>query len=486
MSTSVNDLLVLGGGVTGLAIARLAARSGWPVVLAERDDIGHGASTATSHMLHGGLRYLEHGRFSLVREALSERMTVSRLAPSLARPTRFLVPLRRGDRVGPLRLRAALALYDLLAGRAAPSPYVMADARQALALEPGLERDGLRGAGVYSDVVMDDARLNIAVARDAQAAGARILTRTELVAARPDASRGTIHVELRERGSGEVTSLETRLIVNATGAWSDRTRATVLGMLQPGAPDPPRMLKPSRGTHLVYPALTQGHGLVTLAADGRVLFVVPFAGRSLVGTTEVEVPSPPSDADRRPHADEIRYLAREVARLVPAAARVHPIAVYAGVRPLAAAEEGVGEASREHRIAVDGALLTIVGGKYTTFRRMAEDLVVRAAGLLKREVVPRDDFSDPLPVPLADSVSDEAFAEHAIQHEWARSLDDLVRRRSTRWLANDRGLGAARAMTPVLARVLGWDASREKDEIDRFENALRDELMMLDRALATR
>lgn len=482
----MHDLVVLGGGVTGLAIARLAARSGWAVSLAERDDLGHGASSATSHMLHGGLRYLEHGRFSLVREALAERMTVSRLAPTLARPVRFLVPLRKGDRVGPLRLRAALALYDLLAGKNAPSPYVMADKRQALALEPGLERDGLRGAGLYADVVMDDARLNIAVARDAHAAGARLHTRTDLVAARPDAGRGTVHVELRHRDTGEVTSIETRLIVNATGAWADRTRAIVLGMMQPGSPDPPRLVRPSRGTHLVYPALTQGHGLVTLAGDGRVLFVVPFAGRSLVGTTEIEVPSPPSDADRRPSPDEIRYLAREVARVVPAAARTHPIAVYAGIRPLASAEEGVGEASREHRIAVDGALLTIVGGKYTTFRRMAQDLVVRAAELLKREVIPKDDFTDPLPAPLPDDTSDEAFAADAIEHQWARSLDDLVRRRSTRWLANDRGLGAARKMTPVLARALGWDADREKDEIDRFENAIRDELMMLDRALATR
>ncbi len=485
--SNVLDLLVLGGGVTGLGIARLAARSGWPVLIAERDDLGAGASSATSHMLHGGLRYLEHGRFSLVREALVERMTVSKLAPALARPVRFLVPLRKGDRVGPLRLRAALALYDLLAGKQAPSPYVMADARQALALEPGLEREGLRGAGIYSDVVMDDARLNIAVARDAAAAGARLLTHTELIAARPDASRGTVHVELRHRDTGEVTTLETRLIVNATGAWSDRTRATVLGMLQPGAVDPPRLLRPSRGTHLVYPALTQGHGLVTLAGDGRVMFVVPFAGRSLVGTTEVEVPSPPSDADRRPSPDEIRYLAREVARLVPGAARAHPIAVYAGIRPLAAAEEGVGEASREHRIVVDDdRLLTIVGGKYTTFRRMAEDLVVRAATILKRETIPRDDFAEPLPLTLPEHMAPDAFAAEAIESEWARSLDDLIRRRSAYWLADDRGLSAARAMTPVLARLLGWDATREKDEIDRFENAIRDELMMLDRALATR
>jgi glycerol-3-phosphate dehydrogenase len=291
--------------------------------------------------------------------------------------------------------------------------------------------------------------------------------------------------ELRRRDTGEVLTRRPRLIVNATGAWSDRTRATVLGMLRPGSSDPPRLLRPSRGTHLVYPALTQGHGLVTLAADGRVCFVVPFAGRSLVGTTEVETASPPTEVERRPSADEIRYLAAEVHRLVPVSVHMHPIAVYSGVRPLVSAEERVGEASREHRIVEDGALLTIVGGKYTTFRVMALELLKVATQTLKREVAPRDDGAEPLPAPYADKESHESFAEHAIEHEWAHSLDDLVRRRSTRWLADDRGLAAARSMAPVLGRRLGWDAAREKDEIERFEAAIRDELMMLDRALAT-
>ena len=479
------ELVILGGGVTGLGVARLAARAGWAVTLVEREDLASGASSATSHMLHGGLRYLEQGRFTLIRQALAERMTVSRMAPTLARPVRFLVPLRRGDRVGPWRLRAGLALYDMLSGRHGPSRHLMADARQARALEPGLEPAGLRGAGVYGDVVMDDARLALAVARDAAAHGAEIVTRAELVAARPDPSSGRLVIEVRRREGGEVLTRAARLIVNATGAWADRTRAVLLGMLQPGSSDPARLLRPTRGTHLVYPALTESHALVALAGDGRVLFVVPFAGRSLVGTTEVETSSPPTDPQRRPSADEIRYLARETARLLPAAARTHPIAVFAGIRPLLASEDGVGDASREHRLVEDGGLLSIVGGKYTTFRVMAQDVVARAAVLLRREAIPRDD-APPLPTPHPDSADDAAFAEYAVRNEWARSLEDLVRRRSSRWLADDRGLGAARRMAPVLARELGWDATRTKDEIDRFEASVRDELMLLDRTLATR
>jgi glycerol-3-phosphate dehydrogenase len=173
-----------------------------------------------------------------------------------------------------------------------------------------------------------------------------------------------------------------------------------------------------------------------------------------------------------------------VARVLPSAARVHPIAVYAGIRPLLAAEERVGEASREHHIVDDGPLLTIAGGKYTTFRVMARDVFVTAARKLKRATPPAEDGATALPAPLADGVRDEDLAYHAIAHEWAISLEDIIRRRSTRWLADDRGLAAARRMAPVLARSLGWDAMREKEEIDRFESSVRDELVMLDRALS--
>jgi glycerol-3-phosphate dehydrogenase len=182
------DLLVLGGGVTGLAIARIAARSGWSVSLVERDDLATGASSSTSHMLHGGLRYLEQGRFRLVREALSERMAVSRLAPALARPVRFLVPLRRGDASG--HCGCARAWHSTTC-----SPVAPAEPARPRRRTPGdgdgarARASGLRAAGIYSDVVMDDARLAMAVARDAATHGAEILTHTELVAARPEPAR---------------------------------------------------------------------------------------------------------------------------------------------------------------------------------------------------------------------------------------------------------------------------------------------------------
>jgi len=478
------DVLVLGGGVTGLGVARLAARNGWSVALLERDDLASGASGASSHMLHGGLRYLEHGRFALVREALAERAAVARMAPMLATPTRFVVPLRRQDRVGPWRLRAGLALYDVLAGPAGLGAHATTDAAGARALEPDLSPDALVAAGVYADAVMDDARLAIAVARDAATYGATIHTRAELVAARP--AEGGVEVAFRDRESRAETRLVARAIVNATGAWSDRTRLELARMLRPGAPDPPRRLRPSRGTHLVYPALTRHHGVLALAgSDGRAFFVIPFAGRSLVGTTEIETTSPPAPDETRPTLEEIRYLAREVARVLPGAAGVKPLAVFAGVRPLLDAGGRVGDAPREHEVIVDGPLVTIAGGKYTTFRVMARDALGAAARVANRADAPIRDTAAALPAPLAHDADAVALGAQAAEREWARSVEDAIRRRSVRWLDDDRGLSIAPTVAETMARRLGWSPERQREEIDRYEALVRDEQALLARALDT-
>ena len=166
------DVVVVGGGITGLGIARLAARNGFTVALLERGDLAQGASSASSHMLHGGLRYLEHGHFALVREALAERAAVSRMAPAFVRPTRFLIPFRRGDRRPPWKLRLGLAAYDAFAGRSGLAAHATVRRAEALKLEPDLEPQDLAGAGLYSDTVMDDAGLAIAVACDAARHGA--------------------------------------------------------------------------------------------------------------------------------------------------------------------------------------------------------------------------------------------------------------------------------------------------------------------------
>lgn len=477
------DLCVLGGGVTGLGLARLAARHGLSVVLADRADLVSGASSATSHMLHGGLRYLEHGHFRLVREALRERGTLLRMAPSLAQPTRFLAPVRRGDRVRPWQLRIGLALYDVLAGRSL-SPHAWASGAGGSALEPALAADGLLGTGLYSDAVVDDARLGIAVAEDAAAHGARLLPHTELTSARPTSEpRGGCVLELRA-SDGTTQTVTTRVLVNATGAWSDATRRALLRTLTPGTTDPAPRLAPSRGVHLVYPALTRTHAVISLAADGRAWFVVPFAGRSLVGTTESPVTSPPTSEAAIATLEEVRYLHTATMRLLPGAADARPIAVFAGLRPLLAADSLVGSASREHALFDDGAFLSIAGGKYTTFRAMAEDALRAVLGRLGRAAERVHDALEPLPAPPVGDIEPQQLGAEAAERLFARKLEDVMRRRSRLWLRDDRGLGAAPAVCEGLARRLGWSPERQREACDHYEHLVRGEQDLLARALA--
>lgn len=474
------DLAIVGGGITGLGTARLAARHGLSVALFERGDLASGASSASSHMLHGGVRYLEHGHLGLVREALAERATVLRMAPALARPVRFLVPLYRGGRVAPWKLRAGLALYDWLAGSRGLARHGAARPREALALEPGLDPRGLRGAGLYTDVVMDDARLAIAVARDAADHGAALHPHAEVTAIRPDGS-GAVEVVAADALSGATLSVSARVVVNAAGAWSDAVARMAHRALRPGTPDPAPRLRPSRGLHLVYPALTAGHAVLAFArSDGRAVFAVPFAGRTLVGTTEVEVPSPPAAADVRPSLEEARYLVAETRRLFPGAP-VAPLAAFAGIRPLLAGEDDVGRASREHRVIVEGPLVTVCGGKWTTFRVMARDAVAAALGALGRRETPRDP-GDPLPPPAETGADPRAIASDAAERLFARRLADVMRRRSALWLADDRGRAAAPAVAETLAERLGWGEARRREELETFEATLRDEQGLLARA----
>ena len=474
------DLLVLGGGIAGCGVARLAARNGLRVALIERGDLGSGASSASSHMLHGGLRYLEHGRFHLVRESLRERAEVSRMAPALARPRRFLVPLYRGDRVAPWKLRLGLTLYDFLAGAQGLSPHVMARARDVLGLEPELSPAGLLAAGIYSDVVMDDARLVIAVARDAAAHGAAIRTWSEPVTARRT-EKGEFTITARDRLNGSEHAYTARLVINATGPWCDATRRWLATAMTPGAAAPPSALRPSRGVHLVYPPLTRGHGLLlTARSDGRVFFVIPYADWSLVGTTEVESHSPPADAEFVPTHEEVQYLRGELARALPGTRDAMPLGVTSGLRPLLTSGDSVGHASREHRVIDENRVISIAGGKYTTFRVMARDTLAVALARLGRHVAARDS-DDPLPAPLAGDPPLERAIDHAVEFEFAQRIEDVLRRRSRLWLAPAGGRDAARVVAERMARRLGWSAERAREEVAAWDGARSEDDVLLER-----
>ncbi len=364
------DLLVIGGGINGAGIARDAAGRGLSVLLVERADLGSATSSASSKLIHGGLRYLEQYEFRLVAEALAEREILLRVAGHLARPLRFVMP-----HVPELRprwlIRVGLFLYDHLARRS------LLPASQPVRLDTGPYSSGLRPELVhgfaYSDCRVDDARLVVANARDAAERGARVLVGTECVSARR--SDGVWNARL---SNGD--DIAARAVVNAAGPWVKQVLNERLG--QPSA-DAVRLVK---GSHILLPRLYEGeHAFILQNDDRRVVFMIPFEERfTLVGTTDVPFEGAPDDV--QPSFEEIEYLCRAASRYLarpPSPAQV--VWRYAGVRPLY--DDGSADPSavtRDYSLRLDVAgsatpVLSVFGGKVTTYRRVAEQALARLA-----------------------------------------------------------------------------------------------------------
>jgi glycerol-3-phosphate dehydrogenase len=372
------DLLVIGGGINGAAIARDAAGRGAKVLLVEKDDLASHTSSASSKLAHGGLRYLERYEFRLVRESLAERETLLRNAPHIVRPLRFVLPVARGMRPAWM-LRAGLFLYDLLAFRGS-----LARSRSLGRGDPA--RAPLRTPGAkllsYWDAWADDARLVALNAVDAAERGAEIATRTEFLSGRRDG--GLWHAVLS--GGGEVTA---RLLVNAAGPWV----AEVLGRRIGEESDVRARLV--RGSHIVVPALWNGdHAYILQQPDGRVVFALPFEGATMIGTTDAPASEP---GDAQASADEIAYLC--AAANLYFERQIAPSDIlwsFAGIRALwddgAADPEDV---TRDYRLELDDGLLSVFGGKLTTARALASEA-------LDRLQVPGLKFTRTTPLPGGD------------------------------------------------------------------------------------
>ena len=348
------DLLVVGGGINGAAIARDAAGRGLDVLLVEKDDLAAHTSSASSKLIHGGLRYLEQFEFALVRESLREREILLRTAPHIVRPLEFVLPDAPGGRPFWL-LRLGLILYDLLAGSRRPSR-----SRALRRVDPAL-KPGFRLAA-YWDAQVDDARLVVLNALDAAERGAEIATRTELLAARRDG--GVWRAEL----SGGRT-VAARMIVNAAGPWVARVLRERLGVESRAGV---RLVK---GSHILVPRRWEGdHAYILQQADGRVVFALPYGGSALIGTTDVPV-ARPEDAVIAP--DEVDYLCAAANAYFAEAVTPADVAwSYSGVRSLY--DDGAAQAkdvTRDFRLELDGApgpkLLSVFGGKITTARALA-------------------------------------------------------------------------------------------------------------------
>ena len=526
MADDAVDVLVIGGGITGAGIARDAALRGFRTAIVDKGDFGSGTSSLSSRLVHGGIRYLEQGAFRLVFEASHERRVLLHIAPHLVRPLAFLFPVYRGSRVPAWKLRAGMWLYDILSVFRNVHRHRWMRAKKVRREEPGLRERGLVGAALYWDAQTDDARLVLATARAAARAGALAANYAEVTSlVKPDGRvRGAI---VRDVLSGESRSVRAHVVVNATGPWTD-----VLRLMDD--PQAPPLLRPTKGAHVVVPRrrIANQHAITLFSQiDGRVFFVLPWGDLSYIGTTDTDATTTPDHVSVT--KDDITYLLRSANAAFPDAhlTTQDVISSWAGLRPLLreATHADPSQVSREHRV-VESAqgLITIAGGKLTTYRVMARDVVDRVAKRLHaidgRPTAPAPPTdTEPLPggepaelavlieAARARGVTD-AVAEHlvanygsesaavlnlverdrslgaaivrgkpqlwaevtyAVEREMALRVQDvLVRRLHLSYALPNHAQELVAPVAQRMKQLLGWDESREAEELrDYFKGS---------------
>lgn len=488
------DVAVVGGGATGLGVALDAAARGFSVVLLESHDFAGGTSSRSTKLLHGGVRYLAQGNFALVREALHERGQVLRNAPHLAAPLPFVMPSYAWWQTPFYGL--GLKLYDLLAGRAGLGPTALLSRAQALASLPKLKPEGLRGGVLYWDAQFDDARLALALARTAASRGALLVNYCAAQTLIHEGGR-VAGLQCRDEETGQNHAVRARCIINAAGVWVDALRQQDGAAI--GRPTAP-IVRPSQGVHVVVDgAFMPGRHalLVPHTADGRVLFAVPWLGKLVLGTTD----TPRRELAREPHPlrQELDFILGEAGRyLARPPTRADVKSIWVGLRPLVGRANGDGgtpSLSREHAVLVSASgLITVTGGKWTTYRTMAEDVLEHcfAAGLLPRikggasanmmlvggsagaRLGEPDLTAPPGPSLYGDELAalsalpgydheltpglSEAMIRFAARCEYARTVEDVLARRSRLlFLDAERAAAAAPAVGLILAQETGRD-----------------------------
>ncbi|MBI2802661.1 MAG: glycerol-3-phosphate dehydrogenase/oxidase [Gammaproteobacteria bacterium] len=487
-TTTTFDLAVIGGGATGAGIAWDAASRGLATLLVERDDFGHGTSSRSTKLIHGGVRYLAQGRLGLVREALHERRWLLANAATYVHPLTFAIPLAGIGQT--LKYRGGLALYDLLAG-GSPLPRASLLSNAELVRElPGL-RGGFTRAVRYTDAQFDDTRLLLGVLSRAATHGAVVLNYTAatgFLKRTPGQIRG---IQVLDRETGRTHEIAARLVINAAGPDVD----TVARLDQPAAP---LQLTLSRGSHVVVARKfwpSDSALLMPDTPDGRVMFAIPWHDRVLLGTTDV----PTSDsAVPRPSSAEVDFILDIAARyLAQAPRRADILSTFAGLRPLAHGDRGPATAttSREHRITIaESGLVSITGGKWTTFRCMAADCVDTALRHHGVAAPPSRTVNDTIPdrvnlypprfadpaapderLPTFDvALSIGATCQpqavvRAVRGEMARHVEDVLARRTRMLFLDARAaMTAAPAVAAIIARELGHSNAWEARELKSF------------------
>ena len=472
------DLAIVGGGATGLGLALDAAVRGFSVLLVESDDFAQGTSSRSTKLVHGGVRYLAQGDVGLVHEALRERAAILANAPHVAQRLPFVMPSYRWWQTA--FYGVGLKAYDALAGARGLGATEFLSAARTQELLPGVQPRGLTGGVRYWDGQFDDARLAVLLARTAAARGALMLNRFEVVSLCHDGGKVSGLV-VRDRETGDAVDVQARCVVNATGVWVDAVRNMDRA---PGSPPRPHMVAPSQGVHLVvdHRFLPGSHALlIPKTADGRVLFAVPWQGKTILGTTD----TPRDDLAREPapFPDEVAFILHEAGKVLstrPTRADVRSI--WVGLRPLVKPPSDDGEntkaLSREHTVIVGrSGLVTVTGGKWTTYRAMAEDVLdrVMARGLLERReggVTER--------LPLLGSAPGRPLGEPPGEYLYGSEVTALRSLPGAdRWLWRDGSGGLSEAMVRFAAR---YEMARDVEDV----LARRSRLLFLDAAEAAR
>jgi len=514
------DVLVVGGGITGAGIARDAAMRGFKTALIDKGDFASGTSSKSSRLVHGGIRYLEMFEFGLVFEASRERRILWKIIPHLATPLPFLFPVYRDTAWHPWVINLGLWMYDALALFRNYRNHEWLSNEEIARRVPGLERASIHGGAYYYDGQVDDARLTLETIRSAHRYGARVLNYVQVDELIKERGR-VAGVRAHDTLSGEIIEIRARVVVNATGVWTD----TLTQLDDPGSP---KRMRPTKGIHIIVPrALHEIGGDCAVAfpslTNGRLLFAIPWGKFQIIGTTDTDYQG---DYDRV-HADaaDVDYVIAATNHAFPRTpiTRADVISTYAGLRPLIAqAGKSASKTSREHEIwTAPSGLVTIAGGKLTTYRSMAEQCVNVVARQLRDQfnivaqqpcltakvpIVQDDAPIPPHPLPaeviahlqhrygpaygrvIAIANRDAKFAHHlcddlpyiwaevqyAIEEEMALTIADVLERRlHILTESREHGLAIAPRVGQMLGEFLGWDAGRLEKDLDAYQERVR-------------
>ena len=496
------DVAIIGGGASGLGIALDSASRGHKTILLEKNDFAKGTSSRSTKLVHGGVRYLQNGDISLVIEALRERGIMRKNAPHLVRDLSFVIPSY--DWWSSPFYGIGLKVYDMMAGKLGLGPSTILNREETLKYLPNVKKDGLRGGVIYHDGQFDDARMAVSLALTADQEGATLLNYVEVTGLEKEKDMLT-GIQITDCIDGSKKTIKAKVVVNATGVFSDQ----IIRMDQPEAKP---MIRPSQGVHLVIDkSFLQGDHAIMVphTTDGRVLFAVPWNGQVVVGTTD----TPIDDAleEPIPMEEEIDFILENAsAYMTKKPHRKDVKSVFVGLRPLAATnnnKESTKEVSRHHKIIVStSGLVSVLGGKWTTYRKMAEDAVntiQMVGGFQDRkcttETLPilgndfNVDFTNPYhfygteapkikalnPKKANQSLSEKLFISEnqvlwAVQEEMAMTLEDVLARR-TRCLFLDayETEKIAPEVVKIMSKVLKKDAQWIEKELERFSLILK-------------